>query len=137
MLSAENGWTQGYAFTITLKPHVRKMTCEEQYDKYTSYVTKTLESFYPNCLYTMVAEMTKSYDLHFHGIIKFKINNRIKNLSKYFHDSFRGDKIIGYVLLKVMDDDKGWKTYLGKALEEFRASTGREPIIKEFFTLSE
>lgn len=136
MLNAENSWTQGYAFTITLKPHVRKMTCEEQYDKFTPYVIKTLEGFYPNCLYTMVGEMTKSYDLHFHGIIKFQTNKRIKNLLKHFCDTFRGDKIIGFVLLKVMDDDQGWLTYMGKALDEFQASTGREPIIKEFFPLS-
>lgn len=136
MLSAPSEYTQGYAFTITLKPHVRKMTCEEQYDFCTSYVTKTLKGFYPNCLLSMVAEMTKSYDLHFHGIIKFyNLNNGIKNISKHFTDRFRGDKIIGYVLLKVMDDDEGWKTYLRKALCEFEASTNRKPIIENFFNV--
>jgi len=125
----EKVYTQSYACTITLKPAVRRDTCEEQYDKYASYVVNTIKERYPGCMLKLMCEMTKSYDLHFHGTVNFKINKRIHNLYKHFSDSFRGDKIIGFVLLKVITEDTVWDEYIMKSKDDFETTTGRSATI--------
>lgn len=131
-LKGEDSFTQPYACTITLRPVVRRDDCETQYDKYTSYVVKQIKDRYPSCLLKLMCEMTKSYDLHFHGTIIFKSNKRIKNYSKHFCDTFRRDKIIGFVLLKVITDDKIWDEYITKSCVDFEQQTGRSAPCSSF-----
>lgn len=135
ILNGEDSYTMTYACTITLKPVVRRDSCEIQYDKYTSYVVKTIKDRYPNCLLKLMCEMTKSYDLHFHGTISFMLKHktsRIKNYLKHFSDSFRGDKIIGFVLLKHIDNDKVWDEYITKSINDFESTTGRSATASSY-----
>lgn len=130
--------TTSFAITLTLKPHVRKLTAEVQYDKYVSHILKQFEEKFTHLsLVTLVCELTKSYDLHFHGTIKFstKILGKYKNIARFFADAFRQDKIIGYVLLKPITDERVWHAYLGKTLKEFNEDICREPIIKNDFLI--
>ena len=131
-VEGESSLSTPYAFTLTLKPHVRKDTAEMQYDKYVPHVKNQFKQLFgEGTLYSMIVEFTKSYDIHFHGTIKFhrKCFGRYKNIPRFFSDSFRGDRIIGYVLLKQITDDKAWNAYCGKDLKVVEDDLSRSPII--------
>lgn len=84
-------------------------------------------------LCTLHCEMTKSFDLHFHGTINFLMSNipkQVRNMPKWFSDKFRSDKIIGYVLLKVVTDSQIWDAYCIKTSNDFEESTGRQALLK-------
>lgn len=127
-------YTWPYAVTITLKPQVRRDTAEYQYDKYASYVVTTIKELFPECILTLVCELTKSFDIHFHGTICFKkskMRGNVVNVPKWFSDKFRGNKTIGYVLLKVVDDSVKWNDYIMKSITEFEATTLRKAIVSQ------
>lgn len=125
-------YTWSYAVTITLKPTVRRYTAEQQYDRFSEYVVKQIKEYFPGCLLTLCVELTKSYDIHFHGTINFKISEipkQVRNYPKWFSDKFRGDKIIGFTLLKVITEHDVWNEYIHKTNVQFTEDTNREPII--------
>jgi len=128
----EDSYTWQYAVTITLKPQVRRDPCETQYDKYVPHIINQIKTNFPMALCTLHCEMTKSFDLHLHGTISFlkkNIPKQVRNMPKWFSDKFRADKIIGYVLLKVVTDSAGWEEYLIKASNDFEESTGRQALL--------
>lgn len=119
-----------YAFTITLKPSMYKYTSEEQYDKTYMLTFKHLKS---RCLrLTMVAEHTKAFNLHYHGIITLTVNKH-QNIVKKFVDSFRNHPFIGFVNVKPMENEQGWIDYIKKDLVCTKSALGRPPLISDDF----
>lgn len=127
----EISYSWKYALTLTLLPKVRTMTAEEQMSRYRQEIVPILRKFFPNCKLTIVAELTKTYDVHFHGTIQFDMTHMrgIVNPCRYFRDKFRRHKLIGFVLLKVIDNEDIWKDYISKGLKEFYADTGEPPVL--------
>lgn len=119
-----------YSFTITLKPNLYKDTAEVQYDKtYYLLIKHIITNFGNN--FNLVAEITKSYNIHMHGTIIFTLidSKKFVNVCKKFVDSFRNHKMFGYVCIKQITDSNGWRDYVIKSLEEFKSTLGRPPVL--------
>lgn len=123
-----------YAFTVTLKPRAFVEPGDVQYDKASYGLYKHLKAL---CrALTLVAELTKNCNIHYHGIITFT-NASIKNV-KRFHDSFRGNSIFGYVNIVQITDLNGWVDYLKKSIHDTCCVIERPPILcDEFNVLSD
>lgn len=125
MISIEKMASIRYSFTITLQPKMYKYDASNQYDLTMYDVAEYLGNL--NCEFTLVSELTKSYNIHYHGTIIFKT---IKgNLKKKFVDHFRAHKTIGFVCIKDITDEPGWIEYISKGLADTKKDVGRPPII--------
>lgn len=115
LMSLENpsGYSQCYALTLTLKPHNYRFTIEEQYEKLNIEIKKL-----DKCKLTIVAEITKTYNIHAHGFIK--LNSNIKDNKKYIYDTFRKSKVIGFLYIKDVDDHVKWLSYILKEYHQTR-----------------
>jgi len=130
-------FTQEYAVTVTLLPKCRIYTTHEQYLKYANYILQIIDGLFPGNKLTMVCEMTKSYDLHFHGIITFDqscIRSGV-NVPRWFRDKFRNHPIIGFVLLKVITEREIWIDYLKKDISHFQGDLNVHPCIRDDFDI--
>lgn len=132
MFSAEK-YSQKYAITITLKPLVRKLSAQDQFERYAYRVVDDVRSAFSKCRLQLVSELTKSYDIHFHGVIQFDLKGLKPslNLPRWFRDKFRASKYIGFVLCKVIDNTEIWKDYISKQLTAFREDIGMCPVIAD------
>lgn len=102
------------AFTITLKPSEYRHTYEDQY-KGTAYLLKSIFDS-AGCKYSMVAELTKQYNVHYHGIMKVPLE-RGRDSCKWFFDRLRKLSCIGRSECEqVMNYDK-WTVYLAKDIK--------------------
>lgn len=125
-----------YAFTITLKPkRMFQQEPEKQFDETMYHLVGLLESI--NSKYSMVIELTKSFNIHYHGVIKFPLhdNNGEYDCMKTFYSLFRKDSKIGYVYLKQVTEMSIWIEYLCKDLYKTNQCVGRPIIIKDDYNL--
>lgn len=117
-----------YAITITLQPKLYKYKLEEQYDRTYLHVGKQLKAL--GTKVDLIAEITKhNCNLHYHGILKFYNFKPKTNLIIKFYDHFRMDPIIGFVNIRQMDDEQGWKDYITKEIYYTKESLDRMPIV--------
>jgi len=126
-------YTVEHAFTITLNPKYYNLNATEQYDISEGTVLRRLNDI--SDMHLIVAEYTKSFNIHYHGIIKFRL---IKGKSqeyyyKQFHDVFRNIQIFGHKNIKPVSDNGGWLDYMRKDLKGFKELVNREPIISDSF----
>lgn len=131
-------YSQKYAVTFTLHPKVRRFSAEEQYEKYAhQVVSQYVSTVFPGCKMSLVAELTKSYDLHFHGIIQFNMSQLRANCNvpRWFREKFRNHPVIGFVCLKAMTEDSIWIEYISKALKEFKDDLNLNPVITDDYNL--
>lgn len=125
-------YTQQYAVTITMHPKVRKYTAEEQYERFAhTVVIESLQKLFPSSKITLVCELTKSHDLHFHGIISFNLAllRANQNVPRWFRDKFRNHATVGFVLLKVIDNQEIWLDYILKTVTAFKEDLKLNPIL--------
>jgi len=132
-------YSQDYAITVTLHPKVRKFTAEQQYDKFAhDVVLIELLKLFPKSRLSLVCELTKSYDIHFHGIISFNMAllKANTNVPRWFRDKFRNQSIIGFVLCKVIDNKDVWIEYILKSLPEFNKDMQRQGLITDDYGIA-
>lgn len=122
----KTGFSQAYAFTVTLKPELFKKFAEIQYDLTSGPLKEHLYTITPK--FTVVAELTKNCNIHYHGVIYF-LTDRCKDAIKCFKDKFRNHKLFGFVDIKVIDDMEGWYEYISKELEHTNTILCRRPIL--------
>lgn len=123
-------YSQKYAITLTLHPKVRKYDAETQYSMYAhEVVLYSLRKLFPQCKLLLVAELTKSFDLHFHGIFQFANPSRNANLMRRFRDALRNHPIIGFCCIKVIENDDVWQEYVYKDVANFKLDVGLNPVI--------
>lgn len=121
-----------YAFTITLRPKMFIHEPEKQYDETYTRIEHLLRSL---CIcFTLVAEMTKSYNIHYHGICNFLLTYK-KDCMKEFHKCFRNDMQVGFVNIRQITNMSNWTEYLMKDLAKTTNSLNRRPIIKDDFNV--
>lgn len=126
-MPSEGNTSVKYAFTITLQPKLYKYKPDEQYDKSYMHIAKQLKAL--NTRVDLVAECTKSYNLHMHGILQF-INYKPKsNLMLMFHNLFRNDPIVGFVNIRQIDDEIKWLDYIMKDVNVTVELISRPPMI--------
>lgn len=127
LMSLENprGYSQCYALTLTLKPNYYRYTLEEQYEYLNNEIKLRLQN---NILISLIAEITTSYNIHAHGIIK--ISSNIKNAKKYVYDCVRQSKIIGHIYVKDIDNYDKWLLYIIKEIKKTKETLNcKDPLI--------
>lgn len=120
-----SGESVDYAFTITLGKSMYKLEPSVQYDYVVEDIVTRLSSI--SSKVTLVAELTKASNIHFHGIIKFK--DSLKPFRLQFNNLFRNHKYIGYVHLVQITEWSAWTEYIQKELIETKDSLNRPPIL--------
>lgn len=124
--------TQDYAFTITLKPKMFVHPLKKQL-ALTKDVLKELFSL--TCAqYTLVAEVTKNFNIHYHGIVNFHVINEFHNSDHYicmFKDCFRKSSQFGYTVVKVIDDFPKWSAYILKDRQKTYSLTHVHPMLHD------
>lgn len=103
---------QSYAITLTLKPMYYKYTIDQQYH----YMRNELEDV-QGIKFNVIFELTKSYNVHAHGIIELTKSNKYSQL-RQLYDKFRLCDRIGFVMIKPIDDLKVWSDYCYKDVEK-------------------
>lgn len=121
--------TVQYAFTVTLRPKLYAEPAQAQFDKTYFTLYTLLKSLSADDL-TIVAEQTKNFNVHYHGIINFIYDPRVF-APKLFTDAFRNHKLFGFVNIKQIDDLSGWMEYIKKDLPLTKQCINRPPIIKD------
>lgn len=120
-----------YAYTITLRSQLYKLNPEDQYDKTYLHIASLLKGLI--CTVDLVAELTRSCNIHYHGIIQFNNINSKQNLQLMFRNIFRSDKYVGFVDIKQITDEEGWLNYIIKDIPSTRNSINRPPLILNEF----
>jgi len=105
--------TCNFAFTITLKPYMYQYPPEVQLAR----TSGDIKRMFYNCRMTMIAELTKQCNIHYHGILAFPI--KVKNPTLYFFNRLRGlPKALGKSECSQLIDEDKWVTYLNKDIKE-------------------
>lgn len=116
-----------YAFTLTLKPSLFSQTAESQFDATKDAVLLALARIATR--FSLIGALTKTANLHYHGIIEFGPGNASN--TKLFYDTFRKVSSIGRMInITQIDDYPGWIDYLTKNLRESR-SLSRPALIHD------
>lgn len=106
-------FTQCYAFTLTINPKLFKSTIIHQLN----CTARSLQSLFHHAKISTVIELTKNYNVHYHGIIQFhKAEMKDRTPEGYWYNKLRNHPTLGYSVLKVMDQEEGWKEYILKDL---------------------
>lgn len=126
-----------YALTITLKPKMYNHQAEEQYDiaKPVIYNMNLGEA-------TVICELTKAYNVHFHCLIEVNETATFKgpkgkliSFERYVCDKFRNNPVIGFVYVKKCTDKSGWITYMLKDIEQTKQNIARQICVRDDFNL--
>lgn len=121
-----------YAFTITLSGLLRRKHSIEQYDVIAEHVHEIL--FRLAFKHTLVAELTKNADIHFHGLLEAP-GMCLTQVSYVMKNRLRRCKYIGFSCIKLCDDEDGWILYMRKSFDEFCKLVNRRPIIYDGMNL--
>lgn len=128
MMVKTAGESVEYSFTVTLHPKTYRFTSVEQYDLTYMRIFTLLRSIGHRV--SIIAEHTKNFNIHYHGIITFEIKRGDRqNFLKLFKDKFRAEPMFGFVDIKQIQDSPGWRVYIIKELHQTRIDTNRPPII--------
>lgn len=122
-----------YSFTITLKPIMYQKDIDYQHDETANELYVCLKLL--SNKFSLVAELTSSMNVHYHGIIQLAEGGKRK-----FVNQFRGDKKFGYVCLKPITNLSGWCLYIKKDIKTTMDELCRRLIIEDdynVFTLEE
>lgn len=121
-----------YAFTLTLRPKLFSKEPEMQYEDTYQVVIKRFEMLATK--YTIVAELTKAYNIHYHGIVQFNLSDR-KDCQKEFYKAFRNDVLIGFVNIRQIDNMGKWTEYIRKDVYRTTNVIHRRSIIKDMYEI--
>lgn len=100
---------------------------EKQYDDTWKHIVCHLQLI--SSKFTLVAELTKCYNLHFHGMIY------LTKGPKEFYSLFRNDIQVGFVNIKQTTNDKGWIEYISKEFTKTKNAIQRRPIIRDYYDM--
>jgi hypothetical protein len=102
-----------HCITITLRPS----SYDFDIDKQLLLALAELYDLKDEITFSLVVELTKAFNIHFHGIVEYKGFTNQSHL-RLLHYAFRAKKVIGHVCIKPMSDIEGWRTYMYKDIEE-------------------
>lgn len=129
-----------YAFTVTLRPKMYSYPASDQLALTARKLVLELGSLAGSNDFCVIAELTKTYNVHYHGIIRFPLGRFVRPMEA-FHNFFRklyastphngcfaqgGSKGID---IRPVSDFNGWKEYLCKDMKESKVILKTGPII--------
>lgn len=137
-----------FSFTITLKPFVTSCPPVRQYDMTHNFIKYTLEEHPQVHRVTMVAELTKTCNIHYHGMIDFVFPQEQPldqiNVRNIWFDIWRTEGIpkldlrqkhyctlhhIGFTDFRPVTDERGWIEYMKKDFKTFKDTVRRLSMI--------
>lgn len=119
-----------YSGTITLRPKMYIHEPHKQYDLVIPHLIKILNTL---CnYYTLVSELTKTYNIHMHIMCNFNLDNH-KYPLKDWHNAFRNDTFIGFTKIEQTMNNQLWQDYLRKDMTHTLNCSGRRPVIRDDF----
>lgn len=118
-------YTVGYCITLTLKPKLYVATPENQVD-YSDLFIRFMEA--KGAKLTLVAELTKQYNIHYHGYIELP-KKLSKNPIKYIYDVLRKMEYYGFTCIKPCTDYEGWYQYMIKDYYHTKDNININPIL--------
>lgn len=110
----KTAWSQGYAITLTLKPSEYRHTPEEQYKRTFRQIFERFQS--RKCKLTLVTELTKQYNVHYHGIVHVPMESisSTRPALRIIYDILRTMSFCGKSQIDVITDEVGWERYISK-----------------------
>jgi len=121
-----------YSFTVTLLPRLYQSDATKQYDMTYTTVYRMVQSIFAyTSKLTIVAELTKQFCIHYHGILSIITDKSEVRCRKIFVDSFRNHPLLGFVNIKLMDDEAGWIKYISKDIHQTKDLVGRPPVLRD------
>lgn len=120
--------TQEYAFTVTLSKKLHHVINTDQLDVTRDSLKRMIENMTSKEDYCLIAELTQAHDIHYHGIIRFKLK-RYRCPINAFYNEFKKNPKFGFVNIKPIHDYNKWKEYISKDFTSFKYKMGRTPII--------
>lgn len=119
--------------TVTLKPLLYRFNTEEQIDKSVSELINVLNDL--KCIKkTIVFELTKSHNIHYHIIAQFELTG-VRNIYNKIYNKFRCSKIFGYVMTDQIKDYNLFIEYILKDVKNTYTILGRFPIIRDDYNI--
>lgn len=116
-----------YFVTFTLRPTQYKHSIAVQLEKADYQILEFFEHM--NTEGILVFELTKSANIHYHGILSFRCDDhRLKRLEFYIKDYFRKSSIIGFIDMSQVLDYNKTLTYLFKDYDDTKLFTECHPI---------
>lgn len=120
-----------YFFTITLKPVMYHHDVDKQHDETINEILLNLTMLCnKSCDYTIVCELTKAFNIHYHGIIDLTNSTKRK-----FINIFRNSSKTGFVNISLINDLSKTVEYIAKSIPQTHIDVGRRPIIKDDLNL--
>lgn len=116
-----------YFFTVTLLPIMYKKDIDKQYDETANELYVSLKLLSEKI--TLVAELSKSFNVHYHGII------RLDGSKRKFVNMFRGDKKFGFVNLSPIKSESKVYAYISKDIKISTEELGRRAIIRDDYNV--
>lgn len=110
------------AVTFTIQPKHYKECLARQYELVKEELRVT-----PFAI-SVVAEITKSGNLHLHGIVEAKEPKR-GTLKQHIIDHFRKAKVVGFIYVKEITDLEKWIGYCLKDFEKTKKDLDFAPIV--------
>lgn len=112
--------------TVTLRPVMYRLSSTEQLSRSIGPLLDLLRDL--NCIKkTIVFELTKSHNVHYHIICNFDIHG-VRNIYNKIYNKFRCSKIFGYVLTDQIKDYNSFVSYILKDVEETYNILGIYPV---------
>lgn len=112
-----------YFFTVTLQPRMYKEDIDKQFDKTKNELLVLLKILSDKI--TLVTELTKAFNVHYHGIIQLNGSKR------KFVNMFRGDKQFGFVNLSPIKSEQKVFEYISKDVRFTYDELERRPILRD------
>lgn len=112
---AETKYGQLYAITVTMNPKVfvndintQKKLLQQAIGNLTNIIKISL-----------ICELTKSFNVHAHGVIQIQMDNTTTRSPKQrIANLFRMLSNVGFVAIKDLDNDVGWRDYCQKSYDD-------------------
>lgn len=118
-----------FAITITLKPSQYRDTWEKQRHNTAGALVK----IFKDCKMTLIVELTKSDNIHYHGVWSCPIA-LCNDPKKYFFDRLRPFSRIGKSECAQVINWDTWTNYLRKDIDLHR-SRGLSPIVQDDYDI--
>jgi len=110
-----------YAITFTLRPMMYRMTAVQQF----SYMTTDMLNLAKRYKMTLIAELTKEHNIHYHGIVELQNHKHLDQLLNEIRPILR----IGRKEIEPVKDKDKWITYIYKEVKITAEILNESPII--------
>lgn len=121
-----------YAITVTLKPN-RRLDHNQKDDLARDELQSWIEKHKKAFKWSLVTELTRSGVPHYHGVLRvmsvLPTSYPIRWLNLYLNRQFNSTKILGFVMVKSLDDWPTWRDYCLKEIHQTKDLMASFPIV--------